>query len=60
MTVNERLFVAGLMAEWDQDVLREDREKLTELSQRVELADQASVIIESVLRAGGAGPTIHK
>jgi hypothetical protein len=49
MTVNERLFVSGLMGEWDRAVQREDREKLTELLGKVELADQAATIVDSVL-----------
>jgi hypothetical protein len=48
MTVNERLFVAGLLREWDQAVLSKDSEKLAELLQQVELAEQAPTIIESV------------
>jgi hypothetical protein len=49
MTVNERLFVSGLMGECDRAVQREDREKLTELLGKVELADQAATIVDSVL-----------
>jgi hypothetical protein len=50
MTVNERMFVAGLLPEWDQAVLNKNREKLTELLKQVELADQAPIIIESLFR----------
>ena len=50
MTVNERLCVAGLLQQWDQAVLNKNREKLAELLKRVELADQAPAIVESVLR----------
>jgi hypothetical protein len=53
MTVNERLSSAKLLREWDQAVLRMDREKLSELLRRVELEDQAPAIIESVLRRMG-------
>lgn len=49
MTVNERLFACGLMGEWDQAVKRKDREKLTELLAKVELEDQAAIIVGSVL-----------
>jgi hypothetical protein len=37
------------MGEWDRAVQREDREKLTELLGKVELADQAATIVDSVL-----------
>ena len=49
MTVNERLFASGLMEEWNQAVERKDREKLTALLGKVELADQAAPIINSAL-----------
>jgi hypothetical protein len=49
MTVNERLCVSGLMGAWDQAGKRKDREKLTELLAKVELEDQAGIIVGSVL-----------
>ena len=55
MTVNERLFASGLMGEWDLAVKRKDREKLTELLAKVELEDQAAIIVGSVL-GGENGP----
>jgi len=50
MTVNERLFVAGLLPEWDKALLNQDRLKRIELLRRVELADEAPAIIESISR----------
>jgi hypothetical protein len=50
MTVNERLFEAGLIPEWDQAVLMRDHGKLMELLVQVDLGDQAEKIIESVFR----------
>jgi flagellar biosynthesis regulator FlbT len=49
MTVNERLFAAGLLAQWDAAVFRRERKVLIELLNRVELTDQASVIANATL-----------
>jgi hypothetical protein len=49
-TVNERLFSAGLLPEWDAAVADQDRRKLAQLLDRVQLKDQSPEIIESALR----------
>jgi hypothetical protein len=38
MTGNERLFAAGLLADWDSAILRRDREAMTAVLTRVGLA----------------------
>ncbi len=50
MTVNERLFVTGLMQAWDEAVARKDRQAMIGLLGRVELADQAAFIADSALK----------
>ena len=50
MTVNERLFSAGLLPEWDDAIADQNRGKLAELLDQVQLKDQSSEIIESALR----------
>jgi hypothetical protein len=50
MTVNERLFVKGILKEWDAAVSRRDREAMIKLLDQVELADQAPSIVESALK----------
>jgi len=49
MTVGERLFVTGLDDEWNQAVVRGDRETLAKIASQIELADQADVIIATAL-----------
>jgi hypothetical protein len=49
MTVNERLFVAGLLKEWDAAMNSSDRERMIRLLNEVDLADQASQIVNSLL-----------
>jgi len=50
MTVNERFYDKGLLTAWEAAVSRKDREAMIELLDRVELADQASAIADSVLK----------
>ena len=50
MTVYERLFVKGILKEWDAAVSRRDREAMIKLLDQVELADQAPSIVESALK----------
>jgi hypothetical protein len=47
MTVNERIFAAGIQGAWDQAVKNEDREMLTAIMKLVGLEDQATIIIEA-------------
>ena len=49
MTANERLAVAVLMVEWDAAINHRDRKAAIELLGRVELADQAENIVDTVL-----------
>ena len=49
MTVNERLFAAGIDVAWDRAVKSEDREKLKELLKLVDLEPQASTIIDAAI-----------
>ncbi len=50
MTVNERLFALGLFDEWDSAVASRDRQKMTDILQKLHLGEQASWIIETVLK----------
>lgn len=50
MTVSERLFVMKLHDAWHDAVYHRDRTRLTEILDKVELADQARLIIDTELR----------
>jgi len=50
MTVNERLYVKGLLRAWDAAVLQRDREAMIDLLAQVELADQAVWIADTTLK----------
>ncbi len=50
MTVLERLFHVGLIDSWETAVKAENRREMLELLTRVELADQAEWIVDTVLR----------
>jgi hypothetical protein len=53
MTVNERLFSAGLRDQFDAAARSRDRRRMIALLVAVELADEASRIVDTVL----ANPT---
>jgi hypothetical protein len=53
MTVNERLFAAGILNDWDAAATSRNRERMIELLGRVELADQAEQIVNTVLANPG-------
>jgi hypothetical protein len=48
MTVNERLFHAGLLSVWDHAIEHGDEAKLREILMQIELLDQADSIIHAV------------
>jgi hypothetical protein len=49
MTTNERLYVAGLMPEWDAAAVSRDRKRMVEVLGKVGLASQADQIADTVL-----------
>jgi hypothetical protein len=49
MTVNERLFEAGLIPEWDAAARSRNRDKMVELLTKVDLGEQAERILDTVL-----------
>lgn len=49
MTVNERLYVAGLMEEWDAAVVSRDRNRMASILGKVGLATQADQIADAVI-----------
>jgi hypothetical protein len=49
MTTNERLFVAGLLDTFDQAARSRDRVRMIEVLGKVDLADQADKIADSIL-----------
>ena len=49
MTVNERLFSAGLLEAWDAAVKSANRDRMIELLLEVELCGQAERITDAVL-----------
>jgi hypothetical protein len=50
MTVNERLYVKGLLPAWDVARLNRDRAAMIRLLEQVELADQAASIADATLQ----------
>ena len=55
MTVNERLFSAGRLVEWDQAVRTRDRTRMIEILQSVDMGDDATIAVDRVL----ANPTFY-
>ena len=49
MTVNERLFSAGLMADWDGAAQSRNRKRMVELLTKVDLEDEADQIVDTIL-----------
>lgn len=49
MTVNERLYSAGLIGEWDAAARARNRERMIAILSQVDLADQAEKIVDTVL-----------
>jgi hypothetical protein len=49
VTLNERLFVAGLLHEWDAAVQARDRNRMIELLRKVDLPNDAEPISDKVL-----------
>ncbi len=43
MTVNERLYVSGLIDDFDKAVVRKDIEKVIKILNRVEIIDELSI-----------------
>lgn len=53
MTVNERLFEAGLSAEWDAAARSRNRARMIELLGKVDLEDQAEWMADTILSNPG-------
>lgn len=53
MTLNERLFEAGLLSEWSAAALSRNRARMIELLGKVDLGDQAESITDTVLSNPG-------
>jgi hypothetical protein len=49
MTVNERMFEAGLLEQWDNASRARDRRAMIEILSRVDLESQAEWIADTVL-----------
>lgn len=49
MTVNERLFAAGLLNEWDRAVKARDKSRMMDILGQVELADEAEDTTDNLL-----------
>ena len=49
MTVNERLYEASLMPEWDAAARSRNKKRMVELLGKVDLADQAELIAGTIL-----------
>ena len=49
MTVNERLFAAGLISDWDNAVQSRNRERMIELLGKVDLSLHAEKISDAIL-----------
>ena len=51
MTVNERLYISGLMHEFDKDVKEKDIEKVKSILKEVDITDAESV--NAIIKASG-------
>jgi hypothetical protein len=49
MTVNERLYEAGLISEWDHAAHARDRHRMVELLRKVDLSRDAEKICDAIL-----------
>jgi len=49
MTVNERLYHAGLLGEWQASLDAGNRDRMIAILNQVELADQSSLIADKIL-----------
>ena len=49
MTVNERLYQQGLIAQWDAAVVAADEPQLEKMLSKIDLASQAHGIVKAVL-----------
>jgi len=49
MTLNERLYAAGHLAEWGVAARNRDRTRMIEILESVDLKEQAASIVDSVL-----------
>ena len=49
MTLNERLFSAGLLMDWDTAVQSRNRKRMVELLSKVDLADQGDQAANTIL-----------
>jgi hypothetical protein len=53
MTVNERLYEAGITDAWDTAANSRNRDRMIELLGQVELSDQAERIVDTILANPG-------
>ena len=51
MTVNERLYISGLMNEFDKAVKEKDKEKVKSILKEVDITDAESV--NAIIKASG-------
>jgi hypothetical protein len=49
MTVNERLFAAGLIEAWDAATSARDRDRMIGILERVDMGGQAATTVDAVL-----------
>jgi hypothetical protein len=50
MTVNERLYTTGLLPAWDAAIQKGDRKAIIEVLNKIDLADQSTLIADTVLK----------
>jgi hypothetical protein len=53
MTVNERLFAAGLIEAWDAATSARDRDRMIGILERVDMGGQAATTVDAVLANPG-------
>lgn len=51
MTVNERLYISGLMNEFDKAVKEKDKEKVTSILKEVDITDET--LVDAIIIASG-------
>ena len=53
MTVNERLFAAGLIEAWDAATIACDRDRMIGILERVDVGGQAATTVDAILASPG-------